>query len=137
MMIDLSPFAKGSIGFDDVLNKLNESFGKIPTYPPYNIKKVTDNKYVIEVAVAGFGKQDIEITLDDGVLTIKGQIENEPDDSNYIFKGIADRSFTRKFTLADTVVVKNADMINGMLKIWLEKFVPENKKPKKIDITTK
>jgi molecular chaperone IbpA len=136
-----SPFTKNSVGFDEIFPRLTsmvENLSKIPTYPPYNIKKIDENKYVIEMAVAGFARQDIEITIDDGILTIKGQINNaEEDKSNYIFKGIADRVFTRKFTLADTVVVKNADMLNGMLKIWLERFVPENKKPKKVEINGK
>ena len=131
-----SNLSKGSIGFDDMVKKLSdlsENLPKLPTYPPYNIKKTGDNTYVVEIAVAGFGKQDIELVLEDGVLTVKGQIttDEKPD---YIFKGIADRAFTRKFTLADTVEIKNADLINGMLKIFLERFIPESKKPKKIDI---
>lgn len=130
--------SKQSVGFDSVFKKLNtltENLPKIPTYPPYNIRKVDENKYVIEIAVAGFGRQDLEIELQEGVLTIKGQVQTESVESNeYIFKGIADRAFTRQFTLADTVEVKNADLINGMLKIWLERFIPEEKKPKKIDI---
>ena len=124
-----------TIGFEPIIKKLvemTESMPKIPTYPPYNIKKVEDNKYVIEMAVAGFGKQDIELELQDGTLTIKGNIS--ADDSEYIYKGIAERAFTRQFTLADTVEIKNADLINGMLKIWLERFIPEEKKPKKINI---
>jgi molecular chaperone IbpA len=128
---------KQIIGVDDVLKKMqevSESFPKIPTYPPYNIRKVDDTKYVIEVAVAGFGKQDIEVELQEGVLTVKGNITATEDEENFIFKGIADRAFTRTFTLADSVVVKNADLMNGMLKIWLERFIPEEKKPRKIDI---
>lgn len=133
---DLPTLAKGSIGFDSILKRIEtmaETLPKIPTYPPYNIKKTGDNTYVIEIAVAGFGKQDIELVLEDGVLTVKGQIEADHN-TDYLFKGIADRAFTRKFTLADTVEVKNADLINGMLKIWLERFIPESKRPKKIEI---
>jgi molecular chaperone IbpA len=109
-----------TIGFEPILKRLaemSEAMPKIPTYPPYNIKKVDENKYVIELAVAGFGKQDLELELQDGTL--------------------AERAFTRQFTLADTVEVKNADLINGMLKIWLERFIPEEKKPKKINIGEK
>jgi len=129
--------AKSAIGFDPVIKRLNQvldSVPKIPTYPPYNIRKVDENKYVIEVAVAGFGKQDIEIEMHDGILTIKGNINANESPEDYIFKGIADRAFTRQFTLAETVEVKNADLVNGLLKIWLERFVPEEKKPKKINI---
>ena len=125
-----------TIGFEPILKRLaeiSESMPKVPTYPPYNIKKVDENKYVIEMAVAGFGRQDIEIEIQDGTLTVVGSIKSD-DSSDYIFKGIADRAFTRQFTLADSVEVKNADLINGMLKIWLERFVPEEKKPKKIVI---
>jgi molecular chaperone IbpA len=128
---------KQIIGADAVLKKMQEvteNFPKIPTYPPYNIRKVDETKYVIEIAVAGFGRQDIELELADGVLTVKGNIETTDDDENFIFKGIADRAFTRSFTLADSVVVKNADLINGMLKVWLERFIPEEKMPRKIDI---
>ncbi len=124
-----------TIGFEPILKRLaemSEGMPKIPTYPPYNIKKLDENKYVIEMAVAGFGKQDLELELQDGTLTIKGNISTE--DADYIYKGIAERAFTRQFTLADTVEVKNADLINGMLKIWLERFIPEEKKPKKISI---
>ena len=108
---------------------------KVAGYPPYNIKKTGDNTYVIEMAVAGFGRQDIELTLEDGVLSIKGELKTD-EKNDYLFKGIADRAFTRKFTLADTIEIKNADLLNGMLRIWLEKFIPEHKKPRKIDINT-
>lgn len=124
-----------TVGFEPILKRLaeiTETMPKIPTYPPYNIKKIDENKYVIEMAVAGFGKQDLELELQDGTLTVKGNVVS--DDSEYLYKGIAERAFTRQFTLADTVEIKNADLINGMLKIWLERFVPEEKKPKKINI---
>jgi molecular chaperone IbpA len=131
--------AKSAIGFDSMLKKLNEvseNLPKIPAYPPYNIRKIDDSKYVIEIAVAGFGKQDLEIEMQEGVLTIRGHTINaEGNTEDYVFKGIADRAFTRKFTVADHVEVKNADLINGLLKIWLERFIPEEKKPKKIDIS--
>jgi molecular chaperone IbpA len=84
------------------------------------------------MAVAGFGKTDLDIELKDGTLTVSGS--HDADDKDYIYQGIANRAFTRKFTLADTVVVKNAELVNGLLKIALERFVPEEKKAKKIDI---
>jgi molecular chaperone IbpA len=87
------------------------------------------------MAVAGFGRQDIELVLEDGVLSIKGELKTD-EKNDYLFKGIADRAFTRKFTLADTIEIKNADLLNGMLRIWLEKFIPEHKKPRKIDINS-
>lgn len=129
--------AKTAIGFDPVIKKLHQvmdNMPKIPTYPPYNIRKVDDTKYVIEIAVAGFGRQDIEIEMLDGTLTVKGNLDSTKEPEDYLFKGIADRAFTRHFTLADSVEVKNADLVNGLLKIWLERFIPEEKKPKKINI---
>ena len=127
--------AKQLIGFDTVIDRIREAaeaMPKMPTYPPYNIKKIDDEHFVIEMAVAGFGKQNLDIELKEDTLTISGNLDN--DDKDYIFQGIANRAFTRKFTLADTVVVKNAEMANGLLKIFLERFIPEEKKSKKIDI---
>lgn len=124
-----------TVGFEPILKRLaeiSEAFPSIPTYPPYNIKKTGENTYVIEMAVAGFGKQDLEIELKDGTLVVKGSVKS--DDGDYLVKGIAERAFTRQFTLADSVEVKNADLVNGMLKIWLERFIPEEKQPKKIEI---
>lgn len=132
-------FTKGSIGFDDMLKRLadfSETLPKITGYPPYDIKKTGDNTYVIEMAVAGFGKQDIELILEEDVLTIKGKLSSDSDDKPdaYLYKGIAERAFTRKFTLADTVQVKNSVLANGMLKILLERMIPEEKKARKIEI---
>ena len=138
-------FSKMFIGADKMFQTLNrvheETLKGIPGYPPYNIVKVDDNKYVIEMAVAGFGKQNIDIEIANNTLTVKGGLTLDQLDPatpmQYLYKGIADRSFTRKFTLADTVEVKNAELINGMLKLWLENIIPEEKKPKKVDIVDK
>jgi molecular chaperone IbpA len=104
--------------FDDLEKISKETVKKIPNWPPYNIKKIDDDKFVIEMAVAGFGKSDVEITTKDGVLTVKGEV-NPDTSNNYLYKGIAERNFERNFTLADTVVVKNATMFNGLLNIYL------------------
>lgn len=138
-------FSKMFIGADKMFQTLSrvqeETLKGIPGYPPYNIVKVDDNKYVIEMAVAGFGKQNIDIEIANNTLTVKGGLTLDQLDPGvpmqYLYKGIADRSFTRKFTLADTVEVKNAELINGMLKLWLENIIPEEKKPKKVDIVDK
>ena len=129
------------VGFDDTFNriaKMHDDLTKnIPNYPPYNIKKTGDNTYVIELAVAGFGKQDIEIELADGKMIVKGNINSQEQEENFLFKGIANRAFTRTFALDDHIEVKNAEMFNGMLKVFLEKIIPEHKKPKKIEVTDK
>ena len=127
--------AKQFIGFDQILDRIreaSEAMPKIPSYPPYNIKKIDDEHFVIEMAVAGFGKADLDIELKDDTLTVTGK--HEAANNDYIYQGIANRAFTRNFTLADTVVVKNAELVNGLLKIGLERFIPEEKKAKKIDI---
>lgn len=139
-LFDIPNFDKFYVGFEPMLKRFeeaNETLSKvIPNYPPYNIVKVDDNKYVIEMAVAGFGKHNLDLTLENGSLTISGNstIGEEDSPNQYVYKGIADRAFTRKFSLADTVEIKNAELINGMLKVWLENIIPESKKPKKIDI---
>ena len=126
---------KNAIGFETIFDRLreaSEALPKIPAYPPYNIKKVDDEHFVIEMAVAGFGRTDLDIELKDDTLTVTGK--HDATDNDYIYQGIANRAFTRQFTLADTVVVKNAELVNGLLKIALERFIPEEKKAKKIDI---
>jgi len=132
------------VGYEPMMKKFEEAHETlskvIPNYPPYNIVKVDDNKYVIELAVAGFGKQNLDIEINDGTLAITGSshlanMQDEDNTNTYLYKGIADRNFTRKFSIADTVEIKNAELINGMLKIWLENIIPDSKKPKKVDIT--
>jgi molecular chaperone IbpA len=135
--LDFDPFglAKNAIGFDSIFEQLQSASAalpKIPTYPPYNIKKVDDEHFVIEMAVAGFGKSNLDIELKNDKLTITGN--HDTTESDYIYQGIANRAFTREFTLADSVVVKNAELVNGLLKIALERYIPEEKKAKKIDI---
>lgn len=104
-------------------------------YPPFNLKKTDENKYVIEMAVAGFGKQDVEIVLEDNKLLIKGNSSsNTKDLDQYLHMGIANRAFTRQFTLADNVEIDNAEIINGMLRIFLEHIIPEDKKARKIEV---
>lgn len=130
-----------ALGFDDTWKRVLSSFEtatkNMPGYPPYNIRKLDENKYVIELAIAGFSINDVEITLlNDGILTVTGRIKSADDKNkdNFIYKGIAERMFSRSFSLSDTVEIKNANMINGLLKIWLENIIPEAKKPKKIKI---
>ena len=112
-------------------------------YPPYNIRKLEDNKYLIEMAVAGFTDDDIDITLAESKLIIKGKQETldsltkDGINQTYIHKGLANRAFTRVFTLAEDVVVGNVTLEHGMLKIYLEHVIPDIKKPVKININGK
>jgi molecular chaperone IbpA len=132
-------FQPYSVGFDDTLDtirKVAEQSAKSIGYPPYNIKQVKDNKYVIEMAVAGFAKADIEMTLDGNKLIIKGACKDDPE-SEYVYKGIANRNFERSFTLADKVEIKDAELVNGMLKVWLESIVKTQDAIKKIQIKQK
>jgi molecular chaperone IbpA len=131
-------FDKLYVGFDDQFNKLakihDDLTKNIPNYPPYNIKKTGDNTYVIEIAVAGFAKQDIEIELADGKMIVKGNVHSQEAEENFLFKGIAARAFTRTFALDDYIEVKDAELLNGMLKVFLERIIPEHKKPKKVEV---
>ncbi len=134
---------KWFVGADRMLKNIanaQETYAKATNWPPYNIVKTDDNHYTIELAVAGFGKHNLDIELANNTLVVKGGLtvddmtEESVNPVQYLWKGIADRVFTRKFTLADSVEVKNAEYINGMLKIFLENVVPEEKKAKKVDI---
>lgn len=136
-------FDKFFVGFDDQLRQLqrlhDDVTKNIPNYPPYNIRKVDDTHYTIELAVAGFGQSDIDIEIDGGKLVVKGNVSSteDTDTDNFLFKGIAARAFTRTFALNDQVEVKDAELFNGMLKIALERLVPEEKKPKKVAVKSK
>lgn len=125
------------VGVDRLLNTLNDlsSSPKTSNYPPYNIRKDSEYKYTIEMAVAGFNKEEIEITINEGKLTVVGSKKEEEEvETSYIHKGIANRDFTREFILADTVEVNNASMENGILLISLENVIPEHKKMRKLEI---
>ena len=133
---DRNKFIPYSIGFDNLFDRLFDiDLESSNSYPPYNISKVDDNNYIIEMALAGFNKDDIEIELADSELTVRSKKrEDSNKDVNLIHQGISHRSFNRKFTLSEEILVKNAEMKNGMLIIKLEKFIPETKKPKLISI---
>lgn len=134
-------FGKFGVGFDDLfarMSKIHDEVAKnIPNYPPYNIKKTDENTYVIEMAVAGFGKSDITIETEGDKLVIKGNVKDDSETEttfDTLYQGLAFRPFTRMFTLNDQVEVKNAQMVNGLLKVALERIIPESKKPKQIEI---
>ena len=126
-----------SVGFDDMFDHF-ESMFDVPTinYPPYNIVKTGDNKFDIEVALAGFNKKDIKVTSENNMLTIESINEVDKKDKNgdVIHKGISKRYFKRSFTIADDVEVKGAELKDGLLKVSMEKIIPDAKKLKTIDI---
>ena len=129
----LTPYA---VGYDRIFDHLNNYVSNNVTstgFPPYNISKGGDLTYVIEMALAGFSKKDIEIEVADGTLTIRSTKENEESEDT-IHRGISYRKFNRKFTIADDIIVKDASLENGMLQINLERIVPEEKKPRLIEV---
>ena len=130
---DLRPF---SVGFENIFDHFNLHLDTQRTvnYPPYNINKLDDLNWNIEMALAGFGKKDIDISTAENQLTIKSVESDDKDEKDTIHRGISKRQFTRSFTLADDVVVNGAELKDGMLVIDLEKIVPEEKKPKTIKI---
>ncbi len=134
---DLTPFNRATVGFDRVFDILDRQFANTAStsYPPYNIIKETEDSYKIEIAVAGFREDGLDITVKDSVLTVEGNQNPREDAVTYLHKGISARSFTRTFTLSDHVEVKGAVVQNGLLVISLEREVPEEEKPKKIPVT--
>lgn len=133
---DTNKFLPYSVGFDSLFDKLFDiDLDKSNSYPPYNISKLDDNNYIIEMALAGFNKDNVEVELANSELTVRSKKKNNSDKNpNLIHQGISHRSFVRKFTLSEEIIVKNAEMKDGMLTVKLEKFIPENKKPKLISI---
>ena len=133
---DLSPFA---VGFDrtfDTLSILANSKTQNTNYPPYNIRKLPEDKYSIELAVAGFDEKDIDIEVSEQNLIIDGKKSDEMNE-NLIHQGLASRNFNRKFVLSEDMVVQGAALSNGILYIGIQRVIPEHKKPKKIPLTSK
>lgn len=138
--LDLPTLARHAVGFDRLFNEMNRTFANSrgsDNYPPYNIAQLDDTHYVIEVAVAGFAEDEIDVELKDQHLIVKGAKEKKDKEINYTYKGISTRNFERDFTLADNVEVRAATVQNGILAIALELVIPEEQKPKKIAITYK
>ena len=126
-----------SVGFDNIFDhfeKVFENNYNISNYPPYDIVKTGATTYNIEIALAGYGKKDINVDYADGVLNIQSIKENEPKTANILHKGISKRFFSKSFTIADDVEVHGAELMDGLLKVSLEKILPEGKKPRTIEI---
>ena len=134
---DLERFMGITVGIDTMFDRLMQF---TPTqqesgYPPYNIRKVDDYNYVIEIALAGFSERDIEVEVAEGIVSVRSKEDKETDETEYVHRGIARRSFSRKWTLSDDMIVNEAEFQNGLLNINLEKVVPDEKKPRIVPIT--
>lgn len=132
---DLSPLFRSTVGFDRMNRLLDTAYNtNVPSYPPYNIEKLGEDEYRVTMAVAGFSLDDLEITQKENALFIKGNADGNGDGVTYLHRGIAARSFERRFALADHVNVVDASLNNGILVVELKREVPEALKPRKIAI---
>jgi molecular chaperone IbpA len=135
--LDLPALHRHAIGFDRIFDDLNRTFAASRsdgTYPPYNISKLDETHYVVEVAVAGFRENELDVELKEGVLTVTGEQTKPENEPQYLHKGISARNFTRTFTLAENMEVRGATVTNGILAIALEHIIPEEKLARKIAI---
>jgi molecular chaperone IbpA len=132
---DFSPYRRSAIGFDRLFDMIetNAASGTQENYPPFDLVNLGENEYRIDLAVAGFKRDEIEITAQQNVLIVAGR-KGESDDSNFIHRGIATRSFERRFALADHIQVRDADLKDGLLSVTLLREIPEAMKPRKINI---
>jgi molecular chaperone IbpA len=134
---DTAPLFRSAIGFDRLARLMDtaRAAAEGPAYPPYNIEKTGDDSYVLTMAVAGFGPDDLDITSQDNVLLVSGKAKAEDDQGRrYLHRGIAGRAFERRFVLADHIQVEGADLANGLLHVALKREVPEALKPRRIPI---
>ena len=121
------------LGFNDQFARWETNKKSLSSFPPYNVKKIDEDNYVVELAVAGYDRDDIDVTVDKDTLIIKSERVNE-DKSDYLHKGIAGRNFTQTFTLGEYMIVKSASLDNGMLTVKIERDIPEEAKPRQIKI---
>lgn len=137
MTYDFSPLFRTAIGFDR-LARLVDTLpdNAAASYPPYNIEKVAEDSYRLSLAVAGFAADDIELTVKDNTLVVAGRVAAESGKGEFLHRGIAARAFTRRFVLADHMVVEGAEIANGMLHVTIRRVVPEALKPRRIEIRT-
>jgi molecular chaperone IbpA len=132
---DLSPLFRSSVGFDRLSRLIEASQAtEAVSYPPYNIEKLGENSYRVTLAVAGFGEGEIDITVENNALTVKGKAQAEAEGTQFLHRGIAGRAFERRFQLAEHVEVETARLANGLLHIELVRRIPEALKPRKIEV---
>ena len=133
MRTDYAPFFRSTVGFDHLLDLLEQGSESAQGYPPYNIERADENNYRVTVAVAGFAEKDLNIEVRDGVLTVEGK-RDQDNKATYLHQGIAGRGFQRQFQLAEHMEVRGARLENGLLSVDLERVIPEEKKPRRITI---
>jgi len=133
MRTDYAPFFRTTVGFDHLLDLLEQGSDSAQGYPPYNIERADENSYRVTVAVAGFAEKDLNIEVRDGVLTVEGK-RDQDNKATYLHQGIAGRGFQRQFQLAEHMEVRGARLENGLLSVELERMIPEEKKPRRIAI---
>ena len=141
MKISFGNLYPSTLGFETMLRDIESIMqNSVETvsdkFPPHNIIKVNDTHYMVELAIASFDEKEIDITVKDGLMTVKGEKQQVENEVNYLHKGIGTRSFSKTIRLADTIEVQGAAFKNGILSIGLENIIPESKKPKKIEIGT-
>ena len=137
MTYDLTPLFRTAIGFDRLARLADTIPQEAASYPPYNIEKTGEESYRLTLAVAGFSAEDIELTVKDNALIVAGRVTEEAAKGEFLHRGIAARAFTRRFALADHMVVEGADIANGLLNVAIRHVVPESAKPRRISINTK
>lgn len=135
MTYDFAPLFRTAVGFDRLARLVDTLPQDVASYPPYNIEKAGEDSYRVSLAVAGFGPENIEVTVKDNALVVAGNLGEEPK-GEFLHRGIAARGFLRRFVLAENMVVEGAELINGLLSVSLRRVVPENAKPRRIEITT-
>jgi molecular chaperone IbpA len=135
--IDLTPLYRSVVGFDRLADLLDSASSEAASgYPPYNIERTGENTYRIEIAVAGFKTEDLALEVKENLLTVQGRKTGTDEAKRYLHRGLAERSFERRFQLADFVVVQDAQLANGLLSVSLKRELPEALKPRRIEIGT-
>jgi molecular chaperone IbpA len=133
--INLSPLFRTAIGFDRLARLVENTAAADASYPPYNIEKTGDDSYRLTMAVAGFGPEDIELTVKDNTLLVAGRTGAEAPKTEMLYRGLAGRAFERRFALAEHIVVEGAELLNGLLHVGLKRVVPEALKPRRIPVS--
>ena len=135
MTYDFAPLFRTAVGFDRLARLVDTLPQDVAGYPPYNIEKTGEDSYRVSLAVAGFGPENIEVTVKDNALLVSGSLGEEVK-TEFLHRGIATRTFQRRFVLAENMVVEGAELVNGLLSVSLRRVVPESAKPRRVEVVT-